>query len=391
MLNPAIAASMGSASWIRRVFEAGRQLKAERGAANVCDFSLGNPHLEPPAAVLARLRELAADPEVGRHCYMTNAGYPEVRAKLAAAVSEREGVATPGSHVLMTCGAAGAINIAFRTLLAPGDEAILFAPCFAEYRFYCQHAGAVPVVVPPRADFDLDAGELAKRITPRTRLVLVNSPCNPTGRVIPAASLAAVAEVLKAAEQRHGRPIVLFADDPYRALVYDGARVAPVLPLHDATMIATSFSKDLGLAGERIGYLAVSPRFPQAATVLEGLAFCLRTLGFVNAPALMQRLVADFGNAPLDVAPYQRNRDALLAGLRAAGYTVRTPEGAFFLFPQAPGGDDVAFVNRLMAAGTLTVPGIGFEAPGHFRISYAVPPETVARSLPSFAAAFAAP
>jgi aspartate aminotransferase len=359
-------------------------MKSEHGPENVFDFSLGNPHLEPPSDVLERLKDLVDDRTPGLHRYMTTAGIPEVRAQVASHVSRREGVALSANQILMTCGAAGAINVAMRALVQPAEEVILFAPCFAEYRFYCLHVGAQPIVIPPQPDFDLDAEALARAITPQTRMVIINSPNNPTGRVYSSATIQRLGEVLNTCNQKRNRPIVLLADDPYRKIVYDGVKVPALFPHYRTSMIATSFSKDLGLAGERIGYLAMHPDFPDANEVLEGLCFCLRTLGFVNAPALMQRLVAESLDSTVDVTDYRVNRDLLCHGLRRGGYNVRTPEGAFFAFPEAPGGDDLQFLEHLLAERILPVPGVGFEAPGYFRLSYSVERSVIERSLPGF-------
>ena len=373
------------------MYEIARKLKADVGEANVCDFSLGNPHLEPPPAVLDEFKRLAASNEPGSHRYMTTAGLPEVRKRIAEHVGRREGVPFNADHIVMTCGAAGAINIAMRTLLGPGDKVALFTPCFAEYRFYCQHAGAEPLFVPTDATFDLDADRLAAGLTPDVRMVILNSPNNPTGRVYPERSIQAVCDVLRAKSDQFGRPIVLLVDDPYRKIVYDGVQVPNIFDKYPFTMMATSFSKDLGLAGERIGYLAIHPHFPQFADVLEGLCFCLRTLGFVNAPATMQRVAAAALDASVDVAAYQRNRDRLLEGFRTIGFECVAPEGAFFLFPKIPWGhDDLAFLQKLIAQRILVVPGVGFEAPGYFRVAYAVAPEVIERAIPGFRRAFTA-
>jgi aspartate aminotransferase len=390
LLNPAVESSMGRSSWIRRMFEIARKLKAEVGEANVCDFSLGNPHLEPPAVVIEELKRLAASTEPGLHKYMTTAGVPEVRQRIAEHIGRREGVPFKSEHIVMTCGAAGAINVAMRTLLGAGDKVALFTPCFAEYRFYCLHAGVEPVFVKTDEQFDLDADRLAKSLTPDVRMVILNSPNNPTGRVYPERSVQAVCDVLREKSKQFGRPIVLLVDDPYRKITYDGVKVPNVFAKYPFTMMATSFSKDLGLAGERIGYLATHPEFPQFADVLEGLCFCLRTLGFVNAPATMQRVSAAALDASVDVAAYQTNRDRLLGGLREIGYECVTPEGAFFLFPKAPGGDDLAFNDKLIAERILSVPGVGFESPGYFRLSYAVGPKVVELSMEGFKRAFLA-
>ena len=388
LLNAAVEASMGRSSWIRRMYEVARKLKAEVGEENVCDFSLGNPHLEPPPTVLKELKRLAAATETGLHRYMTTAGLPDVRRRIADHVGRREGMPFSAEHIVMTCGAAGAINVAMRTLLGAGGRVALFTPCFAEYRFYCLHAGAEPVFVPTDKTFDLDAERLADALAPDVRMVVVNSPNNPTGRVYPQRSIQQVCDALAAKSREFGRPIVLLVDDPYRKIVYDGVCVPNVFAKYPATLMATSFSKDLGLAGERIGYLAIHPEFPEFDEVLEGICFCLRTLGFVNAPATMQRVAGAALDASVDVAAYEANRNRLLGGLRDIGFECVTPEGAFFLFPRAPGGDDLAFLEKLVAERILAVPGVGFETPGFIRLSYAVEPSVIERALPRFARAF---
>lgn len=383
-LSRFVAGSLGSASLVRKMFEEAARLRALHGADAVVDLSLGNPHLEPPAALIERLRELTQHPRPGMHRYMPNAGFPEVRQKIADHVGRREGVSLTADQVVMTTGAASALNVLLRTILDPGDEVILFAPYFAEYPFYVGHAGGVCRIVETTDDFDLDVDALAASMSERTRAVLINSPNNPTGRVYPEDSIQRLCSFLERDARTRTRPIVLLADDPYRRLVYDGCEVPSVLSRYRGTILATSFSKDLGLAGERIGYLAVHPEFPGGRELFAGLVFCLRTLGFVNAPALMQLAVADCLDAAVDIDAYKRNRDELWGGLTAMGYQCVRPEGAFFLFPKTPLADDVEFCARLRAELLLAVPGVGFARPGHMRLSYAVAPEVLRRSLPIF-------
>lgn len=381
------------ASWIRRMFEEGNRLRAQFGAENVYDFSLGNPHLEPPAALTERLRDLTTHPPAGMHRYMPIPGFPGVRAKLAEAISRQESVQksvqVPMAHVLMTGGAASGLNIVARALLNPGDKVILFAPIFPEYTIYVGHAGGVCQQVQTTAEFDLDLSALEAALDESTRMVLLNSPNNPTGRVYPETSIVGLVGVLERANRHRRRPIVLVSDDPYRRMVYDGARVPTLMAKYPVTILVGSFSKDLGLAGERIGYLAVHPEFPQANAVMNALTFCLRTLGFVNAPALFQLAVADVLDTAVDIAAYQSNRDLLYDGLVGIGYQVVKPEGAFFLFPRSPLDDDRAFVECLARHRILAVPGTGFARSGYFRLSYAVAPEVIKAALPGFAQAFA--
>jgi aspartate aminotransferase len=284
----------------------------------------------------------------------------------------------------MTVGAGGALNSVLKAILNPGDEVITIAPFFAEYVFYVENHGGRLVVVPPKPDLTPDAAAIEKAITPRTRVILVNSPNNPSGVVYPAAAFSEIERVMS----RAAHPIVLISDEPYRALVFDDAVVPEVPPLVTRSIVATSWSKALALPGERIGYLAFSPRMPEAAELFEATTFTSRVLGFVNAPALWQWVVAEVGDLTIDVAPYREKRDLMYEGLTRIGYRCVKPQGAFYVFPATPIPDDVAFVRMLADEGVLTVPGSGFGAPGHMRISLTVERETVVRALPGFERAF---
>jgi len=384
LLNREVEGSLDSASWIRRMFEEGNRLRAEFGDDNVYDFSLGNPHLEPPAEFVEALRELATHPTKGVHRYMPNPGFTPVREAIGAWYGKREGVSIPTDHIIMTCGAAGAINVAMRTLLEPGDEVVLFVPIFAEYRFYVMHQRGTCRFVETDEEFNIDLDRLADAINPRTRMVLINSPNNPTGRVYPRETIVGLCRLLEEKSNEFGRPIILVTDEPYRSLVYDGVTVPPIMPHYNATIGISSFSKDLGLAGERIGYLLVHPEFPEADEVLRGLVFCLRTMGFVNAPAIIQLAVAQSLGATVDIDAYKRNRDRLYEALVGMGLDIVKPEGAFYLFPKSPLSDDVAFVKLLQSERILSVPGAGFARPGYIRLSYAVEADVIERSLPQF-------
>lgn len=384
LLNQEVAGSLEQASWIRKMFEEGNRLRAEFGDENVFDFSLGNPHLEPPREFVEALKRFAENPPRGVHRYMPNPGFPEVRSKVAAWYGKREGVPIPMEHVVMTCGAAGAINVALRSLLEAGDEVVLFVPIFAEYRFYVMHNRGTVRLVETDEEFLPDLDRTAEAINERTRVVLFNSPNNPTGRVYPEAVVRGLCALLDEKSRRFGRPIVLMTDEPYRRLVYDGLTVPAVLPHYNATIAVSSFSKELGLAGERIGYLIVHPQFPEAEDLLRGLIFCLRTMGFVNAPAIIQLAVADVLDASVDIEAYRTNRDLLHDALVAMGLRMQKPEGAFYLFPKSPFADDLEFVRRLQSQRILSVPGAGFARPGYIRLSYAVDPDVIERSLPQF-------
>jgi aspartate aminotransferase len=359
------------------MFEEGARLADLHGHDKVCDFSIGNPNLEPPKEFQAVLEELVRDITPGRHGYMSNAGYPEAREAVAAHLAQDQGVPLKGAHVVMTCGAGGALNVIFKAVLDPGDEVIVSRPYFVEYDPYADNHGGVLKPVAAGPDFDLDIDSIAAAISGRTRVVLINTPNNPTGRVYPASSLEALAELLRRRSRETGRVIYLVSDEPYRRIVYDEVRIAPVMATYENTIIASSYSKELSVPGERIGYVAASPAIPQVGMLMEGLVLA-------NAPALMQRAVARLQGVGVDVAPYKRNRDVLYEGLTQAGFDVFKPEGAFYLFPRTPIEDDVAFCREMQQHLVLVVPGRGFGLAGHFRLAYCVAPEVVDRALPVF-------
>ena len=389
-ISKAVREGLGAASWIRRMFEAGIRMKAERGEENVFDFSLGNPDLPPPQAFVERLRAVVADERPGVHRYMPNVGFEETRRAVATYLASETGVAFGADQIVMCVGAAGGINLAMNVLLDPGDEVITLTPYFVEYGFYIRNFQAVNVEVDTDEAFLPDIDALAAAITARTKLVIINFPNNPSGRVCPADRLNELARVLDEASKRHGNPIYLLSDEPYRNICFDGVELPSPAAAYRNTLTVTSHSKDLSLPGERIGCVAVNPEADEAADIVRGAAFCSRTLGYVNAPALMQRVVATLQGVTVDVGVYQRRRDLLTAGLARIGYEFVMPEGAFYLFPRAPGGDDLAFTKLLVEQGVLCVPGRGFRRPGYFRISYAAPDELIRRSLPAFERAFQA-
>lgn len=385
-----IQRAMEQGSWIRRMFEEGTALKERLGPENVFDLSLGNPVEEPPGEFLTELRRLAASPEPGMHRYMSNAGYPQTRSAVASALSAETGLPFTGDEVVMTCGAGGALNVVMKALLDPGDEVVIFSPYFVEYFFYADNHGGLCRVVDPDDRFLPDMDSLEAALGERTRVVLVNSPNNPTGAVYPRAVLDRMAEAIRETERRHGTEIFLVSDEPYRRILYDGLKYPHVFSSYERTIVATSHSKDLGLPGERIGYIAVHPGYAGRAGLVDGLVFCNRTLGFVNAPALMQRLVAGLQTATVDIARYQAKRDFIWGELTGLGYEAVKPQGAFYLFPRSPIADEVRFTDELRKQGVLVVPGRGFGFPGHFRISYCVDDETLRGSIPGFRAARAA-
>ena len=378
---------MEQGSWIRRMFEEGIALKQQYGPDNVFDLSLGNPVTEPPKEFFEELRRVAEHPTPGMHRYMPNAGYVETRAAVAAQLAEETGLDFTADEVLMTCGAGGALNVVMKALLDPGDEVVIFAPYFVEYRYYADNHGGACRVVPPDEDFYPDLAEFEESITPSTRIVLICSPNNPTGVLYSDELLGSLAGIISDKERAYGREIFLVSDEPYRKIIFDGAEYPHIFQHHVRSIVATSHSKDLALPGERIGYVAVNPGYPDRAELVEGLVFCNRTLGFVNAPALMQHIVRELQSVTVDVDEYQAKRDFLHGHLTEMGYSVVKPQGAFYMFPRSPVDDDVAFVAELQRHNVLVVPGRGFGAPGYFRISYCVTDATLEGSLAGFRAA----
>jgi aspartate aminotransferase len=362
------------------MFEEGARLKKERGEANIFDFTLGNPEVEPPALTLATLRKVVDKGRLHSHGYMPNPGFPEVRAAIADKLRREVGLPFAAEHVCMTSGAAAACNVILKSILDPGDEVILLAPFFAEYPFYVGNHGGRVVVVETDADCLPDVDRIAAAITPRTRAIILNTPNNPSGRVYPAALLRDLGAMLA----RLPNPPLVISDEPYKSLVYDGRQPAEVASLIEQTAICFSWSKSQALAGERIGFLALSPRLPDWPQLAAACTFANRTLGFVNAPALWQLVMAEAADACVDTAAYQTKRDVLCAGLAAAGYQVRKPEGGYYVFLKTPIPDDVAFVGLLVKQGVLAVPGAGFGRGGFIRLSMTVPIDTIERALPAF-------
>jgi aspartate aminotransferase len=375
---------ISQSSWIRKMFEDGLRMKAQYGEDRVFDFTLGNPNLEPPPEFHRLLREIASMTIPGKHAYMPNAGYPETRRAVAEYVSKEQGVELSADEVIMTCGAGGAINVILKTLLDPGDEVVVPAPFFVEYRFYADNHGGVLRPVRTKENFSLDLQEMDKAVTGRTKVVMINSPNNPTGKVYDEATTRELAALLKEKQRVYGKPVYLVSDEPYAQIVYDGVVVPSILKAYENSIIASCYSKSVSIPGERIGYIAAHPGLADLRRIMEGFILSNRILGFVNAPALMQRIVARLQGVVVDVGEYKRKRDLLCRGLKAMGYEFEEPKGAFYLFPKSPTEDDVEFVLRLQEKNVLTVPGSGFGGPGHFRISYCVDDATIVKAMPGF-------
>jgi aspartate aminotransferase len=386
-------------AWTRRMFELAAQMRLD--GQPVYDLSLGNPSLEPPAIWREAIRGLLEDEPTGMHRYMTNSGYPEVRAFIAQREAARYGVEFAPQDVTMTVGAAGGLNVLFRAMLDPSDEIVVPAPYFSEYDHYCANANATLVPVGSGADFALDAGSIAAALTDKTRIVLLNSPNNPTGAIYEEADMAALAAVLAAHEKKTGRPVFVLEDSPYRDLVHDGSEVPSMLRHHPHTVFLTSHSKDLGLAGERIGYMLISPRAAGRELLQRAVSFANRILGFVNAPALMQRalpLVLGRPEGRVDVGVYARHCRRMGEGLAALGFHLPPIRAGFFLFPRLPEAlanslvaddpegrsADIVLVDRLREARCVVVPGTAFGVPGHLRLSMCVDDATVDGALAAF-------
>jgi aspartate aminotransferase len=375
---------MAKSSWIRKMFEEGARLKALHGAENVFDFSLGNPNLAPPEKFRATLKETVDSLQELDHGYMPQAGFPHVCQAVAQYLSTEQGIAITAKEVVMTCGAAGALNVVLKAILDPKDEVIVPTPCFVEYKFYVDNHGGNLVMVPTRPDFTLDLAAMSAAITTRTKAVLINSPNNPTGQIYSKESLDQLGALLREKSATTGRTIYLVSDEPYRKIVFDGARVPSLFDSYAESVVVTSYSKDLSIPGERIGFATVNPAADAKDQLLAGMALTNRILGFVNAPALMQRVVAQLQGISVDVNEYRRKRDLFCDGLRNAGYEFVTPPGAFYLFPRTPIDDDVKFVKALQEELILAVPGSGFAGPGHFRIAFCVDDATIVNALPGF-------
>ena len=369
-------------SWIRKMFEEGDLLRAQFGAENVFDFTIGNPAVEPPRAFKHALQELANNPVPGMHRYMSNAGYPETRTAVAQHLNKSSAHPLQAEHVVMTCGAGGALNVALKTILNPGEEVVILAPYFVEYKFYIDNHGGIPVVVETCADTFLpDVNAIANAITPRTRAIILNSPNNPTGVIYPAHILDSINTTLEHKQREHGSAIYVISDEPYARLTYDNSTVPCIFNHIRNSVVATSHSKDLALPGERIGYLAINPVLEEVDTFIEGAVFSNRVLGFVNAPALMQRLIAGLQDESVDITAYEQKRNLLYTNLSAMGFNMVKPEGGFYLFPKSPLEDDIEFVKMAQEEKILLVPGRGFGAPGYFRIAYCIDLDIIERSM----------
>jgi aspartate aminotransferase len=382
-ISKSITKLMENSSWIRAMFEEGEKLKKIHGVENIFDFALGNPIAEPPEELKKELCRMVCADTTGMHRYMPNSGYDEVREEIAQFCTENTGLPFTRDHIIMTVGAAGALNVVFKSILDPGDEVIVPNPFFVEFMFYISNHGGVMRLAETKADFHLDIEAISRAITKKTRAVLLNSPHNPTGVVYSEAELKELCYLLD--EKRNkGQRIYLVSDEAYRKLLYDNTPFPDCFNLYDDTIVVTSHSKDLALPGERIGYIAVSPKIENERPLIGAMVFANRILGFINAPALMQRLVGRYQRNSVDIASYQRKRDTIYDILVESGFEVSKPQGAFYIFPKSPIPDDVAFIRELQKNHILAVPGIGFGRSGYFRCAYCGELDLIERSRPAW-------
>ncbi len=382
-ISKAISKSMRDSSWIRAMFEEGEKMKKVHGPENILDFTLGNPVMEPPADLKEELIRIVTSDTMGMHRYMTNSGYEDVRAEIARFHHEKTGLPFTKDHIVMTVGSAGGMNVALKALLDPGNEVIVPTPFFVEFKFYIENHGGVMKLVDTREDFHLDIEKIEKAISKKTKAIIINSPNNPTGVVYNEKDLRDLAALLHKRREKGQRIFVLF-DEAYRKIIYDGIVLPDVFNIYEDAITVTSHSKDLALPGERIGYISASPLIKNLKPLMDAMIFANRILGFINAPALMQRLVGKFQRNSIDVLDYQNKRDTIYNILIESGFNVVKPMGAFYIFPRSPVPDDIAFVRELQRHHILAVPGVGFGTPGYFRLAYCIEMDIIERSRKFF-------
>ncbi|EIW19106.1 aspartate aminotransferase [Pelosinus fermentans] len=387
MISQNIYNKINKSSWIRAMFEEGAKLRKIHGAENVYDFSLGNPDYEPPVEVKNAIKKYTSDDSAGLHRYMSNAGHPEVREKIAKKTSEESGLPVTQNHIIMTCGAAGGLNVVLKSILNPEDEVIVFSPYFVEYLFYIENCNGKPVVVPADTKtFEPSLDLLARSITSKCKAIIINSPNNPTGVVYSEETLKKIAALLVTKETEFNSKILVISDEPYSKIVYDQVEVPSILKIFKHSAIVNSYSKSLAIPGERVGYIAVNPSIADVDLLINGMIFCNRTLGFVNAPSLFQKVIADSLDTVVNTDEYKRRRDFLYNNLIELGYSCVKPQGAFYLFPQSLIPDDIEFAKRALKYNLLIVPGSGFGCPGYFRLAYCVDFNSIKNSIPAFKA-----
>lgn len=388
MVSKQILEDISNSSAIRAMFVEGRALAEKVGAENVYDFSLGNPCTPVPEAYTRAMLDIIEEEDsLSLHGYMDNTGYPQVRRAVAESLNRRFGTSFDTENIIMTVGAAGAINVILKVLLDPGDELMVFAPYFTEYRNYCGNwRGVLTVVEPDYETFLPDFADMERKLTPRTKAVMINNPVNPSGVVYSEETIQTIAGILRKKQEEYGHEIYIISDEPYRELVYDGKTTPFLTKYYENTFVTYSFSKSLSIPGERIGYMVVPDEMADYETVFAGLAIANRITGFINAPSLMQKAVARCLDEKTDVAFYDRNRKRIYGALSELGFSCVKPEGTFYLFVKSPEPDEKKFIETAKKHHIMLVNGTTFACPGYVRLAYCVPYEMIERSLPAFAA-----
>ncbi len=386
MIAKSMEGLVNNNSVIRQMFEEGQKMAAQYGAGNVYDFSLGNPNVPAPKKVEETIKKLIAEEDpVILHGYMSNAGFPDVRKKVADSLNRRFNTSFTENNIMMTVGAAGGLNCALKALIDPGDEVVTFAPFFLEYKNYVGNFGGVLITVKPDTEtFQPNLPEFEEKVTAKTKAVIINNPNNPTGVIYSEETIKSIASILEKKQEEYGHPIFIISDEPYRELVYTGAEVPYITRYYKNTIVGYSFSKTLSLPGERIGYLVLPSEADGYDELFGALTIANRILGFVNAPSLIQKVVAECLEEKADIAYYAKNRDVLYEALKKYGFSCIKPEGAFYMFIKSPVPDEKEFVAKAKEYRILLVPGSSFMCAGFVRLAYCVSYETCKNSLPGF-------
>lgn len=371
-------------SLIRKMFNEGTKLKAQFGAENVFDFSLGNPNVPPPKEFAEAIISIMNEDIPNKHAYMTNSGYPETRQYVADFLTKEQGIPVHRDNIVMTCGAGAALTLICQAILNVGDNIVVSIPNFVVYKTYAENFGGELKTVPCLEDFTLDLKAMEQAINEKTAAILINSPNNPCGVIYPQEQIDALSKILERKSREFNRPIYLLSDEPYRQIVYDGYDVPTIFPAYKHSIIVSSYSKSLSIPGERIGWAAIHPEADEGDLIVKVMTTATTGLGFTNAPALMQRAIIKVDGKTVDPEIYKKKRDLLAGPLKEIGYEFILPHGTFYLFLKAPGGDDMKFVEVLQEQKILAVPGTGFNMPGYFRLSYCVEDDVINRSIPGF-------
>jgi aspartate aminotransferase len=368
---------MAASSAVTRMFE------EKVGEREIYDFTLGNPEIETPAKFTEELRRIVNNPFSGMHRYTPLAGYTKTREAIAKTISKEHGLSFSAQHVIMTAGCAGALNVALKALLNPGEEVIILAPSYLEYPYYIDNHSGVCRIAETNQDFTINIDNIASQINSGTKAIILNSPNNPTGEIYSEKTLESVAKLLYEKSQEFGKDIFLIFDEAYRDIVYDGIKLPDIFKIYSRTIIAAAYSKPLSIPGERIGYAAINPEMEEARDIIEAMTFANRILGFINAPALMQQVITNIQGVRVDISEYQERRDFFCDALEDFGYSFIRPKGTYYIFPKSP-VDDLVFARELSREGILVFPGTVFGRSGYFRIAFCVKKETIEKSLDGF-------